>query len=122
VGLFHLVVPGDMRQVLGMPLDSNVAGYRNDRIGMGFDHGMYSNPLTPGLFLDERVEVWETFVGDRKVRMAVWAFESEGDWPLAAGIHVPDMGDGLGLTIHANCRDRAAVQEALSIFHSLAFE
>ena len=120
-GLFHLDVPGDLRQVFTVPIDSNVAGYRGESLALGFDHGMYSNSLEPGHFFDERAYVWETTVGQRHVRMATHAAPSEDGWTLRAAMHVREVG-GFPLTIHATCRDGAALEQALLIFHSIGFE
>ena len=121
-GLFHLEVPGDLRQVLTVPIDSNVAGYRGESLELSFDHGMYSNSLEPGHLFDERAYVWETTVGQRRVRMATYTTEPDaGGWTLGAAMHVREVG-AHSLTIHATCRDGAGLEQALLIFHSIGFE
>lgn len=118
---FSFHVPPDVKAVPVQGIDSFVGQYEGDSISVGFDYGMYSDPLDykgrPGYrSRDERI-------GGKRAKIVSYYNPATGhSFDYATGAHFPEVnGNGLKLTVHVMCRTTNDYETAQTIFRTIKF-
>lgn len=120
-GTFQFHVPPDVKATPVEGIDSFVGAYRGDVIAVGFDYGMYSDPLDyqslPGYRLrHERID------GKRANIVSYYSPSTENSFDHAIAIHFPTVSGDHQLTVHATCRTANDCKTALTLFRTIEFK
>lgn len=118
---FSFYVPPDVKAVSVQGMDSLVGGYQGDVISIGFDYGMYSDPLDyqgrPGYRShDERI-------GGKRAKIVSYYNPGSGhSFDHAIGVHFPEVkGKDIALTVYATCKTTDDYEIARTIFRTIEF-
>jgi len=116
---FH--IPVYMVKTRSQGIDSHVGGYKSARIRLGFDYGVYSDPLDYDSGLPQ-YQASTIEVDGRKARIV--SFQKADEWFTA--IHFPSAAETpegtIKLTMHASCASQQEVRLARDIFTSVRFK
>jgi hypothetical protein len=117
-GTFSFYVPPNVKAVPIQGTDSLVGAYLGESISVGFDYGLYSDPLAdqhlPGYrSRHERID-------GKKAKIVSYHNPGAGqpfDYAIAA--HFPEANGNLKLTVHVRCKTANDYQTALTLFRTI---
>ena len=126
-GLFFLSLPEDMKKQDVRGIDSSVGEYRNGRMVVSFDYGIYSNPLES---YSDKPEYKESLknIGGKKAKIVYFSnTRADSKYKYFSAVHFPEaeknrfanMNIKLTLDVEFNEESDNAIAQA--IFESIAF-
>ena len=121
--------PADLKDQHSRGIDSAVWDFRNDRMTLAFDYGMYSNDLKDLVSEPQYRERW-FMVDGRKAKVATFllseqslADNSERGRPFIAAVYFPAVKrGGVKLSVWAYCIDNNTQEEAKKILFTIKFK
>jgi len=126
-GLFFLSLPEDMKKQNVRGIDSSVGQYRNGRMVVSFDYGIYSNPLES---YSDKPDYKENLknIGGKKAKIVFFSnTRADSKYKYYSAVHFPEveknrfanMNIKLTLDVEFNEESNNAIAQA--IFESIAF-
>jgi hypothetical protein len=112
---FRLKIPAAFEQQEMQGIDSEVGEWRDSTTSLHYDQGWYSNDLTYLLAAADGLRMCRLQLGSRDVRVAL--YQEKGSYIAAA--HLPDIGQGDGLTLEFFGGSAQDQKTALTAFRTL---
>src|SRR5262245_12821922 len=126
-GLFFLSLPEDMKKQNVRGIDSSVGEYRNVRMVVSFDYGIYSNPLESYSGRPEYKESLKN-IGGKKAKIVVFSnTRADSKYKYYSAVHFPEVEKGrfanmnIRLTLSVEFSEESDNAIAQVIFESISF-
>jgi len=126
-GLFFLSLPADMKKQIVRGIDSSVGEYRNGRVVVSYDYGIYSNPLET---FSDKPEYKENLkdIGGKKAKIVFFSNTSAASkYKYYSAVHFPEVEKSrfenmnIKLTLSVEFNEESDESIAPAIFESIAF-
>lgn len=117
---FSFSAPKNLESQETHGIDSFAGQYNSPDLKLQFDYGMYSDPLENTSPDDFKAE--KAMIGGHEARIVT--FRSAGlepEFSYWAGVHFPDLGDRVKLTMLVRSAKAQGQKKAKIIFHSIRF-
>ena len=126
---FSFYGPDDLKDLNSEGIDSSVWHFRNQRMTLAFDYGMYSNDLADSADEPQYREKWFRVDG-RAAKVATFRMNErssadglEKERPYITAVYFPAVKrGGVKLSVWAYCVDSNTQEEAKKVFFSLKFK
>lgn len=117
-GNFSFYAPPDVKAVPSRGIDSLVGAYQGDFIAVGFDYGMYSDPLDykrrPGY------RSHHERIGGKRAKIVSYYNPGAGhSFDYAIAVHFPEVNGNLKLTVYVTCKTAKDYETALTLFRTI---
>jgi hypothetical protein len=126
-GLFFLSLPEDMKKQEVRGIDSSVGQYRNGRMMVSFDYGIYSNPLES---YSDKPDYKENLknIGGKKAKIVFFSnTRADSKYKYYSAVHFPEVEKNrfanmnIKLTLDVEFNEESDNAIAQAIFESIAF-
>lgn len=119
-GNFSFYVPPGVNAVPLQGMDSLVGAYQGDFISVGFDYGVYSDPLDYTRLPGYRSR--HERIGGKSAKIVSFYSPGTGhSFDYAIAVHFPEVNGNLRLTVYVTCKTANDYETALTLFRTIQF-